>query len=69
MTFITVTSMTLFLTKTLHYALQNTGHLGQFVIFLEYKATQIGKYVIALNEWGFLRYKANYQTKVSLLSQ
>ncbi|MFX0066324.1 MAG: RNA-guided endonuclease InsQ/TnpB family protein [Candidatus Hermodarchaeota archaeon] len=36
--------------KTLHYALQNTGHLGRFITFLDYKAARIGKRVIRLDE-------------------
>ncbi len=37
-------------TKTLHYALQNTGSMSRFIEFVAYKAEKVGKRVIRIDE-------------------
>jgi len=37
-------------TRTLHHSMQNTGFFGRFAEFLTYKAKQVGKRVVRINE-------------------
>ena len=37
-------------TRTLHHSMQNTGFLGRFAEFLTYKAKQVGKRVVRIDE-------------------